>query len=245
MDIKNKYYVYRHYIEGNTFYVGKGQEDRAYVYGRNKIWKEIVEANNNKYDIEIIKYFNNEKEAYEFEKELTEKYKKNNQCKANIMIGKGSLRGVNNGMYGKNHSEDTKNKISKALTGKGIGKKISQETIQKILTSRSWYKHSEETKNKISLNHADFKGEKHPRYGKKASKETIEKLKLSNLKYKDVYIIIDGEKLTFKTSKIAAKYLHENIFLDKTYDGIERSIRNSIRLSKKLYKKYEVGCTPL
>lgn len=235
-----KYYVYRHYIEGNTFYVGKGQEDRAYVYGRNKTWKNIVNKNNNNYEIEIIKFFNKEDEAYKFEKELTEYYKSIGQCEANIMIGKGSLRGENNGMYGKKHSEETVKKIKQRLTGVKRGRP-SQETIEKIRQSKIGYKHTLGAKNKISKNHANFKGENHPRYGKKLSEETINKIKDSNSKYKNVYVIIDGVKKEFKNSKTCAKYLHENIIINKTYCGIEKSLRNSLRLNKKLYKTYEVG----
>ena len=40
--------------------------------------------------------------------------------------------------------------------------------------------HSEETRRKMSLNHADFKGEKHPLYGKHHSNETRRKISEAN-----------------------------------------------------------------
>ena len=61
----------------------------------------------------------------------------------------------NNGMYGKHHSEETKEKISKSSNNKGehnpmYGKKHSEETKEKISKSLKGNLLSEETKEKIS-----------------------------------------------------------------------------------------------
>lgn len=156
---EKQYYVYRHYIENNTFYVGKGKANRAYDrVCRNDLWKKIVEDNNGQYEIEIVKEFKEEKDARKYEKELTEKYKKIGQCEANIAIGQ-SLYGANNPMYGKTITEEAKIKISKALSGANnpmYGKKHNKETINKIRNKN------------IGVNNPMYgkTGEKAPGYGK-------------------------------------------------------------------------------
>lgn len=56
---------------------------------------------------------------------------------------------------GRKHSEEAKRKMSIAHKGK----KLSKETIEKIINNRKWYKHSEETKNKIRIS---LRGKKRP-----------------------------------------------------------------------------------
>lgn len=111
---EKQYYVYRHYIENNTFYVGKGSKDRAYAKQRSSKWKEIV--GDKEFKVEIVKYFSNNKEAFKFEAELTRYYKSIGQCAANVAIGHG-LQGENSPHYGKTLSEEHKIKISKATIG--------------------------------------------------------------------------------------------------------------------------------
>lgn len=71
------------------------------------------------------------------EKVFTEEHKKN--------ISK-SLKGNNNGMYGRSHSKDTRQKISDA----NKGKTISEETRKKMSETRKGRKRSEDFKKKIS-----------------------------------------------------------------------------------------------
>lgn len=76
----NKHYVYRHYYIDSenqeiTFYVGKGIGNRAFTEsGRNDLWKAKVESLQNKYSIDIVKHFDSESEALEFESELIAYY---------------------------------------------------------------------------------------------------------------------------------------------------------------------------
>ncbi len=149
-----KYYVYRHYIGDNTFYVGKGSlgsRNRAYETGdrRNDKWLEFV--GDKKFEVEIIKYFNSNIEAVKYEAELTKHYKKMGQCFANTAIG-ASLYGENNPMFNKKHSNETKEKIRKAVSGENNG----------------FYgrKHLESTKKKIAKSNS---GENHPMFGVRGS----------------------------------------------------------------------------
>lgn len=85
------------------------------------------------------------------------------------------------GMYGKKHSDETKQNMSKASKGKSkpwlIGRKHSPETIERLRQINLGRVSSEETRKKISENHQDVNGKNNPMYGKRHSPETIEILK--------------------------------------------------------------------
>jgi group I intron endonuclease len=83
------------------------------------------------------------------------------------------------GMYGKNHTEKTKEKMSQSAKGNQncLGRILSEETKLKISASHKGKILSDSTKDKISENHHNVSGEKNPMYGKKHSPETIEKIR--------------------------------------------------------------------
>jgi len=83
------------------------------------------------------------------------------------------------GMYGKTHTEETKQKMSESLKGNQncLGRVLSEETKSKISSSHKGKKLSDSTKNKIKENHHNVSGENNPMYGKKHSPETIEKIR--------------------------------------------------------------------
>jgi len=76
--------------------------------------------------------------------------------------------GEKNKFYGKIHSEEAKEKISKKNTGKKRTEEVKQK-MSEIFSGENnpFYgkKHSDESRAKISQNHADHSGEKNPNYG--------------------------------------------------------------------------------
>jgi len=141
-----EYYVYRHIrLDINIpFSVGKGKGPRCFrKSGRNKYWNNIVKKYG--YRVEILKYFDNEDEAFAFEKLMIKLYKSFGYCKANFTDGGEGVSGLKHSeeskekmrgprpdaihwMKGKNHTKATKEKISKA----NKGKTASIETRKKL-----------------------------------------------------------------------------------------------------------------
>lgn len=108
--------------------------------------------------------------------EATEEYRK--ECSERV---KKLHKEKKVGMYGKKHSDETKQKMSLAAKGKLKpwlqGRKVSDETRKKISEINKGRILSEETRKKISENHHNISGENNPMFGKKHSPETIEKIK--------------------------------------------------------------------
>lgn len=112
-----KYYVYTHSLNNEVFYAGKGSGSRANrLTFRSERWNEIVGDNAQQVEVNIVAWFDNEKDAYAFEKKLIELYKSIGLCKANESLGtkitqqtkrnlSESKRGEKNGMYGKRGGE--------------------------------------------------------------------------------------------------------------------------------------------
>jgi len=159
-------------------------------YGENKFFIELIEevdTAGRAYELEqyyIKKYNTKVPYGYNltdggdgiFGWEVTEEYRQ--ECSERV---KKLHKEKKVGMYGKNHTEETKKKMSASSKGKNkpwlIGRKFSPETIEKLRQINLGRTLSEETRKKISENHYDISGKNNPMYGKKHSPETIEKLK--------------------------------------------------------------------
>lgn len=95
--------------------------------------------------------------------ETRKKLSKSRKGKNNPMYGV-SLSGEKNGMYGKHHSEETKQKLREMFSGEN-GPMFGKH-------------HTEETKKKISESHkGKYSGENNPFYGKAHTDETKEKIR--------------------------------------------------------------------
>lgn len=81
------FYVYEWYIKDTNeiIYVGKGSKKRYLSKQHNKLFKEFI----NRFICEsrIVKYFENEQDAYYYEYSYIEYLRANNQCVCNICKG--------------------------------------------------------------------------------------------------------------------------------------------------------------
>ncbi|MGE7119725.1 hypothetical protein ACQKIC_05910 [Peribacillus sp. NPDC046944] len=110
------YYVYIHKDKktGEIVYVGKGSNFRYCGYN-SRSSEHASKMKSGKLEYIILKYFDEEEEAYIYEEKITNQYKMLNQGKFNISIGR-------------RLGEETKIKISNILKGK----KRSWETKELI-----------------------------------------------------------------------------------------------------------------
>lgn len=178
-----KYYVYIWFLVDTkeVFYVGKGSGNRVTsMKDRNKHFRNIRKKCN--CDYEIVKYFDNEEDAYNYEKELGIKYKNIGQAWCCYVLGKTD----------KYISNEIKRRISLTLNGRSSwnkGKKMSDEQRAKLSEIKKGYLQSDESKRKRSISLLGHKvskqtrlkisiskmGNKNPMFGKKQTKETIMK----------------------------------------------------------------------
>lgn len=113
-----------------------------------------------------------EDEAKEKEKAFIAKYNTmDSRFGYNLTPGGEGYSGKNNPWFGKHHSEESKQKMSKQR--KGVPK--TEEWKKKISEANKGKVVSETTKEKMRQSHADFSGQNHPMYGRKVPKEHIDK----------------------------------------------------------------------
>ncbi len=139
--------------------------------------------------------------------------------------------------YGKHHTQETKDKISKSKKGtpswnKGIP--CREETKRKLSKANKGNpcpmkgkKHSEATKKKMSENHADFSGEKSPCYGKPMPKHVKEILIKTNL----------GRKASEETKKKMSNSRKGKITSEETKEKIRNISKGKHYSSKTEFKK--------
>jgi len=151
---------------------------------------------------------------------------RNHTGKANPFYGKEhseqSKRKMSLARMGKHPTEKTRRKMSLARKGKkqiGGVKYHSKETKRKMSTSQTGRKHLEETKKKISKAH---RGYKNPMYGKHLSKSTKKKM---SAKTKGVP---KPESFCIKISKAQKKLwqnpTHKRKQIKAMCDGIKRAV---------------------
>lgn len=177
--------------KGQPFYVGKGSNGRAAVH-RLEAKCSLCKPGRKTYKISIIhglwsqhldfiediviKNITKDK-AFDLEKDLIKAYgRKNNGTGilSNLTDGGegGAMEGEDNPFYGKNHSEETKQKLREAMKGRPSYIR-TKETCHKLSEAKKGHPVSEETRKKLSESH---KGKVSWNKGISPSKETRQKL---------------------------------------------------------------------
>jgi len=125
-----KFYIYYHRdpreeCKGWKKYIGKGQGRRAFHinnrYAKHKNWINHLKSLGLEPIIEIVEYFDKEEDVFNREMELIKKYKEKGYDLCNMSDGGEGVSGIcgeNAYWYGKKRSQETKDKLSKAHTGK-------------------------------------------------------------------------------------------------------------------------------
>lgn len=138
-----EYYVYLHVdkLTGLVIYCGKGcKRTHANKDGYNRTYDRAYRNDKDRgYELDDtilvlkIKYFYSETEAYEYEEFLTAWYKKCGQCWFNDDIGcrwgvnhSAQQKGTNHPFFGRQHSEESKRKMSEAHKGKTQSEETKQ-----------------------------------------------------------------------------------------------------------------------
>lgn len=192
--LTDSFYVYQ-YTRPNImipFYIGKGKGTRMYDHIKGKSHNELVKKIISKLDRDdlfpVIKklFYGSEEYCFAMEKKLIAFYGKIHNGTGSLANftdgGEGvSLFGEDNGFYGKQHTDESKEKIRQSK----LGVSLSQEHRDKISAACKGInlgkKHTDEQKLKNSIAHV---GINHPNYGKHLSDETKEKIRKSNLNKK-------------------------------------------------------------
>ena len=159
----NIWYVYRHLKpNGEVFYIGIGKVKnfkRAYdVKQRNSFWKSIFKKYGR--EVQLLKTGLTLEEACEIEEILIGWYGRRD-------LGKGSLTNLNDGGSGNvNPSREGRESMSKSAKKRVgdknpfFGKKHSQETREAISKSNTGKKHTEDVKRRMSENSSKSKSKK-------------------------------------------------------------------------------------
>lgn len=232
-----KYYVYIWYIDETkeVFYVGKGTGNRVTsMKNRNPHFKNVRKKYKCSY--EIVKYFDNEDEAYAYELKLGNEYKAKEQAWCCYVLGKAD----------KFISKETRDKISARLKGVKVKRKriLTDEHKEKLRQAHLGKKDSELTKKRKSIaltGHKDTKetklkkslaltGVKNPMFGKKQSEEHIHKRmeKMIGRKVSEE----TKAKIGLANGKKVAKINPKTNEIENVYNSVsEASITNGINSS--------------
>jgi hypothetical protein len=139
--INGKYYIGKHStndIDDNYFGSGVLIRKALKVHGKENFIKEV------------IAFCNTEEEALKLEEELVTMEVVRDQKSYNMITGGRGVVGEKNGFFGKRHTKDTRERMSKAKRPSGensyrYGKKASEETKMKMRLASS--KRVRKTKN--------------------------------------------------------------------------------------------------
>jgi|MEHZ01.5.fsa_nt_MEHZ011568403.1_2 hypothetical protein len=163
-DVSGKYYIGRHSTDNiNDGYQGSG------------LWVKRSRKKGNKLITEILEYSKDQKSLFKLEEKYIKKYysdSKNTNCKlASVGMTREDVLGEKSPRYGKFHTQETKDKMSKSQMGikptKEVRMKLSMAKIGNKNAlgnkSRLGRPHTEETKKKIG---PKVRGKLNGMYGK-------------------------------------------------------------------------------
>ena len=215
------FYVYEWFIveTNEIFYVGKGCRNRYKVKKHNNVFNYILK--HNKCESRIIKFFDEEKDAFEYEYFRVKELKQKGQCKANIY--QGGLGGTiswwdekNKEKYSKYNvmkSEEQRKRMSESNPMKNIEvkKKVIEKNSKKIIIGDKIYNSIKEasleyqvydTAIQYWLKRGYSKDLKECYYLGEKPKEIVFKNHITNTKP----VIVDD--IYFSTVKEASKYIN-------------------------------------
>tara|TARA_R110000868_G_scaffold25423_2_gene99141 strand:- start:4987 stop:5649 length:663 start_codon:yes stop_codon:yes gene_type:complete len=207
MKQNKQYCVYLTIYRGNKlppFYIGSthleniksGYKGTVSSLQYKKIFINEIKLHSELFETKIISFCDTRNEALKREEEIQRQF---SVISNSLYTNKGyatngcfgiSMKGKNNPFYGKKHNENSKNKMSKARTGKkrpfseehkrNISKAVTESYDDALREKRSKVHKgkivSEETRKKMSISH---KGKSSSRKGICLSEETKEKLRVS------------------------------------------------------------------
>lgn len=130
------YCVYVHKLDDCVFWVGHGNLHRPYVFSnRSRYWKNYVRDRKKDIKVEIIKYFENKNEAYEYEIQYSIQLRENGEPVQGL-IGHQLNDELKLKCCGYHHISSEGRKILSEKTKKRmLGNKITEETRQKLRNS--------------------------------------------------------------------------------------------------------------
>jgi len=233
-------YIHKNSENGEVFYVGQGSKHRGRVErahsksSRSKWWNNYV--NKHGYPIvEIVAIDITKEEADVLEMNLIKLYGRKDLNEGTLVNltdggdgnGKRSIeyckehsirmKGENHPMWGKKHTKEWNENLSKALKGK----KPSEETRKKLSEARRGKKRSEETKKKMS---ESLSGEKNPMFGRTGEKNPSAKLDWDSVReirdlYKEGNTSYRKLAIKFSVSNFTIECVVKNVrWVDEKYE---------------------------
>jgi hypothetical protein len=191
---ENRFYVYGLFDPKKEFpfYIGKGKKDRKNIHfyhskkrinpHKNRKIEKIEREGRTPYAEKLYENLS-EDEAYMREWCLINvHFPKLTNIKESYATEPPTMKGKNHPNYGKERSEETKQKISESLRGREHSKKTKQKISNSVKGKNNpmygkTFKHCKETKRKMS---EAKKGKNNPMYKKEFSEEHKQKISESN-----------------------------------------------------------------
>lgn len=160
------FYVYEWFIKetGEIIYVGKGCNKRYKVTKHNKMFNEMIRRYN--CESRIIKTFNNEKDAFEYEFIRINELREENQCVCNIYNGgsggtvnwwneeKKKQYSINNVM--KSQKQRKRMKTNNPMSNPKIAEKTNGQKRRKVIIGDKTYNSIKEAKQLLNVSYSNL-----------------------------------------------------------------------------------------